>query len=76
MPIREFLNGYKFDPETTRVMGVAYEIVWAALELEAHNTVAREAVARRIIALAEQGERDPEHLCDRVLADLRARPTV
>jgi hypothetical protein len=26
MPISEFLDGFKFDPETRRVMGVAYEM--------------------------------------------------
>ena len=51
-PIREFLVGHKFDPETTRLMGVAFEIVLAALQLEGRSAVAHEAIAKRIIALA------------------------
>ena len=76
MPIREFLDGHRFDPETTRVMGVAFEILCAALHLEGHNAVAREALAKRVIALAQQGERDSDRICDRVLADIRTPPTV
>jgi hypothetical protein len=32
MPIRFHLNGQRFDPETIRVMGLAYEMALAALE--------------------------------------------
>jgi hypothetical protein len=71
MPIRAFLDGHKFDPETTRAMGLAFEIVSSALHLEGHNTAAHEAIAKRIIALAQQGERDPERICDLVLAGLQ-----
>jgi hypothetical protein len=31
MPIRQFLNGQKFDPEAIRVMGLAFEIARTAL---------------------------------------------
>jgi hypothetical protein len=31
MPITEFTHGLSFDPEARRVMGVAYEMVRAAL---------------------------------------------
>ncbi len=34
MPITIFLDGYKADPETIRVMGVAFEMVRAALRLK------------------------------------------
>jgi len=33
MPIRIFLDGHKFDDETIRVMGVAYEMARAAFHL-------------------------------------------
>jgi hypothetical protein len=32
MPITPFLNGLGFDPETVRVMGVAFEMTCAALQ--------------------------------------------
>ena len=34
MPITEFLDGFKFDPETRQVMGAAYEMARAALKFD------------------------------------------
>jgi hypothetical protein len=74
MPITIFLDGYKPDPETIRVMGVAFEMVRAALRLNDRNDLAVEIIAKRIIALAKEGERNPDLLCERALRDLRAPP--
>ena len=38
MPIRQFLNDKRFDPETTRVLGVAFEMVCIALRLKKPTT--------------------------------------
>ena len=67
MPIRSHLHEEKFDPETIRVMGLAYEMVLVALRLVDRGDVANEAVARKIIEHAKNGERNPAHLCDAVL---------
>jgi hypothetical protein len=74
MPITPFLNGLKFDPEATRVMGVAFEMARAALRLADRDDPAVAMIANRIIALAKAGERNPDLLCERVLNDLRAPP--
>lgn len=74
MPITPFLNGFKFDPEATRVMGVAFEMARAALRLADRDDPAVAMIANRIIALAKAGERNPDLLCERVLNDLRAPP--
>ena len=74
MPITIFLDGYKPDPETIRVMGVAFEMVRAALRLNDRNDLAVEVIAKRIIDLAKGGERNPDLLCERALRDLRASP--
>ena len=74
MPITIFLDGYKPDPETIRVMDVAFEMVRAALRLNDRNDVAVEIIAKRIIDLAKEGERNPDLLCERALRDLRASP--
>ena len=76
MPITEFLDGFKFDPETKRVMGVAFEMTRAALRLRDRNDHAVEKIARKIIELAKAGERNPDLLCERTLNDLRAPPHV
>jgi hypothetical protein len=53
MPITPFLDGFKCDPETKRVMGVAFEMTRAALKLADRADLATEIVAKRIIELAK-----------------------
>jgi len=42
MPITPYLNGMSFHPETKRVMGVAFEMVCAALRLSDRGDLANE----------------------------------
>jgi hypothetical protein len=59
MPIRFHLNGERFDPETIRVMGLAYEMAHVALEhTDGTTSPTRAAVAQKIIDLAKAGERN------------------
>ena len=75
MPITPFLNDdTKFDPETKRVMGVAFEMAWVALGLTESDDLNR-IVAQRIIELAKAGERNPDILCEKALKGLRSRRT-
>jgi hypothetical protein len=75
MPIRFHLNGQKFDPETIRVMGLAYEMALVALQrTEGNVNPTREAVAQKIIDLAKAGERDSARLCDGALKALQMAP--
>jgi hypothetical protein len=74
MPITIFLDGHKPDPETIRVMGVAFEMVRVALRLNDRNDLPVEIIANRIIELAKEGERNPDLLCERALRDLCAPP--
>jgi hypothetical protein len=73
MPNSAYLDGQYFDPETKRIMGVAFEIARAALRLAGQDDFAPETIARKIIELAKAGERDPEQLCDRAMIALRGR---
>ena len=54
MPIRSYLEGHRFDPETVRLMGIAFEMALVALQ-RADGVVnpTREAIAQKIIVLAE-----------------------
>jgi hypothetical protein len=74
MPITQFLDGFKFDPEAKRVMGVAFEMTRAALRLTDRDDPVIAIVAKKIIELAKEGERNPDVLCERALNDLRASP--
>ena len=59
MPIRPYLKGQKFDPETIRVMGLAFEMALVALRLADRGDLANEILAHKIIELAKAGECDP-----------------
>ena len=67
MPIRHYLQGHRFDAETVRLMGIAYEMALVALLQRRREDPLREAAAHKIIELAEAGERDPERLCEGAL---------
>jgi hypothetical protein len=69
MPIAEFLDGRNFDPETQRIMGLAFELA----RQSSRGDFSDQTIAERIIALATPGERDPERLCDLALQALRGR---
>jgi hypothetical protein len=74
MPITLFLNGEKFDSETTRVMGVALEMACLALRTGDCADDVKQAIANKIIALAKAGERSPDALCEQVLKAIRTEP--
>ena len=74
MPITPFLGGISFDPETKRVMGLAFEMARVALGLNDHSGLANEVVAKQIIELAKSGERNPDLLCDVAVKEFRLRP--
>jgi hypothetical protein len=72
MPIRGYLDGHRFDAETIRLMGIAFEMALGSLRATpGHADPVREAAARKIIELAKAGERDPERLCAGVSKALR-----
>jgi hypothetical protein len=74
-PCPSFLNGERFDPETTRILGVALEMICIALRTGDCNDDVKQAIARKIIDLAKAGERNPDLLCEQALNDIR-RPEV
>ena len=65
VPIRPFLNGETFDPETARLVGIAFETARAAVNRPADLT--DEMIARTIIELAKTAERNAEVLCEAAL---------
>ena len=67
MPIRLYLDGERFDPETTRLLGLAFETAVQALHNWGVVEPPRAAIAKAIIGFAKAGEREPERLCDLAL---------
>ena len=67
MSIRQYLQGHRFDDETVRRLGIAYEMTLVALRQRREDDPLRTAAAQKIIELAKAGERNPERLCDGAL---------
>jgi hypothetical protein len=66
-----------FGPDATQAIGAAFEM-GAAFEKACQTLrdggqpdIAKEVIAKRIIALAQEGERDPDRLCERTLCPRR-----
>jgi hypothetical protein len=73
MPIMPFLNGRQFDPEALRILGLAFEQVCIALQVETSDDDVRQAIANKVIEFAK-AEGRPDLLCERVLEDIRRPP--
>jgi hypothetical protein len=58
MPIRPFLSGRAFDPETIREMSLALEGVCETLGLRVIDDAAPRVVAAKIIELTQRGVRE------------------
>ena len=74
MPIRQFLEGHKFDHDTILIMGVAFEMARASTKRKDRPDITDAAIAKQIIAHAQAGERNVDELCVRALAILSATP--
>ena len=69
MPIRKFISGATFDPETIKAMVVAFEGVRVILNLNNANDPLIEIVAKKVISLASQGISNPDEIKRLVIAD-------
>ena len=69
------MRGQAFDPEAIRAMSVAFQDVCRALAVttgDADGT--SERVAKKVIEVAQRGERDPARLAQAVLKSCEADP--
>jgi hypothetical protein len=62
MPIYRLLRGHAFGPEEIKILGDAFEDALRTLRLVNRDDPATEIVAKKIIELAQRGERDPARL--------------
>ena len=70
MPIYRLLQNHAFGPDEIRVLTTAFEEALQSLRLVDRADPATEMVARKIIELAQQGERDPVRLRERAVRSL------
>jgi hypothetical protein len=72
MPIRRELQTRAFGPEDIKIITAAFEDALGQLKLVDRSDPLAEIVAKKMIEIAEQGERDPLRLKDRTLQALRS----
>ena len=64
-----FGNG-SFDPQTLVIVETAFDEAWITLRTNGHDNIRPDELARRILHLAMEGERDPVQLHDGALLAL------
>ena len=64
-----------FDPEAIEVLGAAYDKACRSLHDIGQPAIVREVIARRIIQVAQTGERNPDRLCAQALLALGFMPS-
>jgi hypothetical protein len=67
--MRGFHNS-SFDPQTLVVLETAFDEAWLTLKSIGNTTVKPDELARSVLRLAMQGERDPLRLHDEALEGL------
>jgi len=66
-----------FDPAATHIMGQAFDCACRSLHnIGQLNNAVKEVIAKRIVELARDGERDPDKLCEHALQTLGFFPGV
>ena len=69
-----FFRDVSFDPDTTHIIGQAFDSACEELQDIGQSDLVKAIVAKRIIAIAKTGERDPRQLCKRALKAVGLRP--
>jgi len=75
MPMAKLLSSRAFDPETTSLLGAAFDKAWqtvqtsgSPLAAEKHAAATREILAKKILAAGHRGERNMNRLVEEALA--------
>jgi hypothetical protein len=71
MPIRPFLAGQAFEPETIHDMSLALEKVCDALSLKMVDDAATRLIAEKIVELAQRGVQDVATLTTTTLKEFK-----
>jgi hypothetical protein len=59
-----------FDPEATHILCIAFDKACSTIADRDRSEFVKELIARRVIALAERGERDTDRLAEATSASL------
>jgi hypothetical protein len=58
------------NPDVVEIMIKAYRLTCGRLHDKGQPALVREVIAARVAEIAEAGERDPDRICERVMAGL------
>jgi hypothetical protein len=72
--MRRFRNSV-FDPQSLVFLETAFDEAWLTLKSTGNTSVKPDELARAVLRLAMEGERDPIRLHDEALEGLRATTT-
>src|SRR6187551_2017863 len=82
MPMAKLLTSRAFDPETTSLLGAAFDRAWRTVETsgsplaaEKHAAATREILAKKILAAGHRGERNMNRLVEEALALIVSKDT-
>jgi hypothetical protein len=73
VPIRPFLSGRAFEPETINEMGIAFERACTAMGLRSADDQVTQLVAQKIIQLVERGVTGADQLTSLAIKELTGR---
>jgi len=73
VPIYQFLKDSDFGPEETKIIGAAYQRACEELGLTNKSEQIKQLVAKRVLAIAQTGERNPQWISDRVVRDFQGK---
>lgn len=62
-----------FDPETLAVLSESFDDGWDTLRRLGNTTITRDVLAKQLLDLARNGERNPARMCTSALVTLLAR---
>jgi hypothetical protein len=66
------IGGHGYDPETVAILSEAFDKAWEDLEALSANPATHAALALRLIALLDEGERNPARLATKAVLELVA----
>ena len=71
MAIYRLLEGGAFDDHAVKALTTAYEAALGEVGVTDRTDPLTEIIARKIIEVANTGERDPERLCELALENIK-----
>jgi hypothetical protein len=69
-------SGGSYNPQLILLLDFAFENAWAKVQSSPHATrITRQMLAKELLALARDGERDPVFMAEQAVAKLQHAPS-